>query len=261
MTESVFKVGDDSLFSEYKKEIGKRLKAVYKNYKFAKINLSFLVDASSVYSSKIEGNSLDLNSFMNYRRGFSKIKISKEIQEIEDLVKAYEFAEKHSLNEKNLLNVHRILSEKFVIKVHCGSYRDQRVGVFGSAGLVYLAVEPEKLVDEMEKFWSQITVLLKKKLSVEEVFYFASQIHLRFAHLHPFVDGNGRVVRILEKWFLAHHIGKKAWKIAAEEFYWNNRPEYYRNLNLGPNFYETDYSKALPFLFMLPNSLVKGIKN
>lgn len=256
MEKSLFKVGDIGLFEQYKNKIGNKLKVAYEAYKFEEIDLSFLIDASSVYSSKIEGNSLDLNSFMNYRKGFSKAPKSKEIQEIEDLVLAYKFAQKNKLNEKNLLKVHGILAKEFVIKANCGKYRDERVGVFGKSGLVYMAVEPEKLAGEMKNFWLQVADLLNRKLSLEQVFYFASQIHLRFAHLHPFIDGNGRSARVLEKWFLAHHLGQNAWKIAAEEFYWKNRPEYYKSLNSGPNFYETDYSKALPFLLMLPAALL-----
>ncbi|MBN1116921.1 MAG: Fic family protein [Bacteroidales bacterium] len=35
------------------------------------------------------------------------------------------------------------------------------------------------------------------------MFYFASLIHLRFAHIHLFRDDNGRAARLIEKWFVA----------------------------------------------------------
>jgi Fic family protein len=50
-------------------------------------------------------------------------------------------------------------------------------------------------------------------LSAEEVFYFASFIHLRFVHIHPFRDGNGRAARLIEKWFIAEKLGKQFWKL------------------------------------------------
>lgn len=247
--------GDKSLLQRYLSRVKKFLAKNYEQYDFKDVELSFLVDASSVFSSNIEGNSIDLNTFMNYRMNGAKFKKNKEIAEIEDLVKAYEFAETHQLNEENLLRIHAILSSKFVSKSRQGKYRQEKVGVFGKYGLVYLAAPAEVLKQEMKGFCEDIEVLLKQKLSLEEAFYFASQIHLIFAHIHPFVDGNGRVARLLEKWFLSAYLGKNAWKIPAEKFYWENRPKYYANLNLGVNYYELNYKKALPFLQMLPRAL------
>ena len=250
-----FHVGDRVLLAKYLKKLGTGLSEAYKKYGFKKIDLSFLTDSSSVFSSNIEGNRTDLNSFMNYKLNNAKIKITKEIKEIEDLVKAYGFAMKNDLNEKNLLKIHTVLSEKFVSKSRQGKYREESVGVYGKFGLVYLAAPPEVVEIEMKNLFEQIAILLKIKLSLEESFYFASQIHLSFAQIHPFVDGNGRAARLLEKWFLSKFLGEKAWKVASEKFYWENRQEYYKNINLGVNYYELDNLKSLPFLLMLPKSL------
>lgn len=246
---------DETLFPKYLAKVRDTLKSTYKNYNFKSVDLSFLINASSVFSSNIEGNSVDLNSFMNYKMSAGKIKPKKEICEIEDLIRAYEFAGENELNEKNLLKAHKILSKRFVGVSRRGVYRKEKIGVFGRSGLIYLAAPQEILKKEMKIFWGRIEDLLKKKLTLEEVFYFAAQIHLAFAHIHPFVDGNGRAVRLLEKWFLAKKLGENAWKISSEEFYFKNRPKYYKNLNLGVNYFELDYSKALPFLVMLPKAL------
>ena len=107
----------------------------------------------------------------------------------------------------------------------------------------------------MQEFLSDIVELTKRKLMEAESFYFASFIHLRFAHIHPFRDGNGRTARLLEKWFLAKTLGENFWKISSEKYYKEHQSDYYRNINLGINFYELDYSKCIPFLAMLPNCL------
>lgn len=247
-------IGDQSLLSAYLKKT-KALKTLCKSSNFKKLDLSFLINASSVFSSNIEGNTTDLNSFMNYKMGKGKIKSTKEIREIEDLVEAYEFAMKHDFSERGFLKIHAILSKGIVSKSRQGKYRQEKVGVFDKHGLVYMAALPELLVDEMKGFCLGVNELMEKKLSLEEAFYFASQAHLIFAHIHPFIDGNGRAARLLEKWFLSYHLGENAWKIASEEFYWKNRTQYYKNINLGVNYFELDYSGALPFLLMLPGAL------
>jgi Fic family protein len=40
----------------------------------------------------------------------------------------------------------------------------------------------------MKELFEDIEDLLQKKLTNEEVFYFASLIHLKFVHIHPFAD-------------------------------------------------------------------------
>ncbi|MBC7418504.1 MAG: Fic family protein [Pedobacter sp.] len=43
-------------------------------------------------------------------------------------------------------------------------------------------------------------------MSVNEVFYCSSLIHLFFVAIYPSSDSNGRIARLLEKWFLAEKL-------------------------------------------------------
>lgn len=219
------------------------------------INLDFRIKTSAVYSANIEGNSVDINSFMNSEVSKESFKPRKEIEEISDLVKAYNFAISNKLNEANLLEAHRMLSSTILIKVKRGKYRTDRMGVYDNSGLVYLAVEPEKVTTETALFLADIELLLKENMDIESVFYHASLIHLKFAQIHPFWDGNGRAARLLEKWFLAEKLGALAWKIESEHYYKINIGHYYKNINLGMDYYSLDFDKCIPFLKMLPESL------
>jgi Fic family protein len=108
----------------------------------------------------------------------------------------------------------------------------------------------------MKNLWSDINFLLKQNLTVEEVFYYAAYLHLVFVKIHPWHDGNGRTARLIEKWFIAQHLGEKAWFLQSEKNYYLHHQTYYKNLRaLGLEYPELDYSKALPFLLMLPNAL------
>jgi len=251
------KIADRKYFKEYAERNGNKIRDLIRNFDFSeeKNNFEYLTKASAVYSSNIEGNSIDLNSYMNYELSKVKFKDGKELEEIEQLIKAYEFAQTNKLSEENLLKTHKILSKPLLIKSKQGKYRVEPVGVFGKSGIAYLAVEPEFIKGQMTAFFEEMNELLNTELNEIEVFYFASLIHLRFVHIHPFRDGNGRTARLLEKWFIAEKLGKSFWKIPSEEYYKNNQQQYYETINLGVNFYELNYDKCLPFVEMLPNCL------
>lgn len=227
---------------------------------FTTEDFEYYLIASSLYSSKIEGNTLDPNSFFRNRgnRNFPK---KKEVQEIEDLVKAYKFASENNLTKTGFLKVHEILSKTLLPSKLRGKVRKEQVGVRDSKTLrpVYLAIEPQFVNEELRKLFADISELLNRELSFKEVFYYASMIHLWFAKIHPFMDGNGRSARLLEKWFLVSKLGLSAWSINSEKYYWDNRPDYYQNIALGYNYYALYWDKCLPFLLMLPEALKVSI--
>lgn len=241
----------------YKDLIGNEISKLIKDFDFSENRggFEYLTKASAVYSSNIEGNSIDLNSYMNYEMNKDKFKVGKEIEEIEVLIEAYGFAQNNKLNEKNLLNCHKIFSDTLLIRSKRGRYRIEQVGVFGKSGLAYMAVEPEFVEKEMNVFFQDINELISSDLNEIEVFYFASLIHLRFAHIHPFRDGNGRAARLIEKWFIAENLGRDFWRMPSEEFYKKNQATYYETINLGVNFYKLNYDKCIRFLEMLPKCL------
>jgi Fic family protein len=220
-------------------------------------DFDYMLTVASVYSSKIEGNSLDLDSFFVAKDNKRNI---KEVVEIDDLIEAYQLAEQADLKERHHLQAHKILSKHFkgIIATQKGKYRKIMVGIRSPQGLVYLAVEPDYVQREMNKLWSDIAILLNEKLSITDTYYYAAFIHFIFAKIHPFADGNGRAGRLLEKWFIAEKLGPGAWGIQSELYYWNNRPKYYANINVGVNYYETleRLNHILPFLQMLPNALL-----
>ncbi len=251
------RITNDKYLNQYQDLIGNQIGKLVELFDFAEksTDLGYKTQASAVYSSNIEGNSIDLNSYMNYKLSHEKFKPQKEIQEIENLVQAYEFAQSNPLTEKNFLQCHKIFAKTLVIKSKQGKYRDEKVGVFGQSGLVYLAIEPELVKVTMGDFFVDLGALLNMELSKPKAFYFASLIHLKFAHIHPFRDGNGRAARLLEKWFLAEKLGKDFWKLSSEKYYKEHQTDYYKNINLGVNYYELNYDKCIPFLLMLSEAL------
>ncbi len=246
---------DHFCYPAYQKQVP-HLAEWVQGFDFANQTIDFAhrVASSAVFSSQIEGNTVDLNSYLNWKY-YQKTKPTKQIREINDLISAYQYAQDNPLTEKDLLKTHQILSAQFLIPIKRGKYRQEPMGIFGESGLVYVAVEPEKLAENMSLFWQELAILSQKKLSLSEAFYFTSLVHLRFVHLHPFADGNGRTARLLEKWFLANCLGKDFWKIPSEKYYYQHLSAYYQSLNLGVNFYELNYARSIDFLLLLPHSL------
>jgi len=251
------RITDKKYYNNYLSYLDINIEELFDSIDFTdeKVDLGYRIKASAVFSSNIEGNTVDLNSFMNASINKEQFKPQKEIQEIEDLIYAYEFARDNKLTEENLLKAHRILSQTILIKDKRGIYRNGRMGVFDSTGLVYLAIEPQFVEEKIKELFTDIKKLLETKLSIVELFYHASLLHLKFVHIHPFWDGNGRSARLLEKWFLSKQINSRAWKIQSEKYYRDHLEEYYDAINLGVNYYELNYENCIPFLVQLPQSL------
>jgi Fic family protein len=205
---------------------------------------------ASIYSNNIEGNSIDINTFFNYSSAFKK---DIEKSDIDNLAKAYEYAKSNPFNEKNFLKAHKILTKNSLKTFQQGKYKVTQNGLFNNKGLVYLACPPEQTQVEMTKVFLQLNLL--NVLDPKLAFFWSSWLHLQIAQIHTFIDGNGRIARLAEKWFLSKHIGPNAFLINSEEYYFKNKSEYYLNLYMGPNFDDLDYKDAIQFLTMLPKSL------
>lgn len=247
------------LFDEYKKQLKVDVESAFASIKRKPQTLEdfkFYLANSAVHSSNIEGNTVSFDTYLKATE-FSLHLKTKEIKEIEDLIAAYQYARENELTFDNILKAHEIFTSSLLVKKERGKIRKVNVGVRSNGRLIYLAVEPENIRQELEKLFADISILLKTKLTTTEVFYFAALIHLVFVNIHPFVDGNGRATRLIEKWFLAKKLGEISWFITTEKNYWDNRSTYYKNLQLGVNYYEVQYEMSIPFLSMLPNSLLE----
>lgn len=251
------------LLNQYLREIPKGFQKTFDALQDAELsrpNFSFYTSVASVFSSKIEGEEIELDSYIKHKRDGIAFQ-PDYTKKIDDLYGAYLFAQSNPLNEQNVKTAHQQLSKHIIANTWQGKYRTQNMYVATDDGRIqYVATQPHAVTEEMEKFFSDINVLMEKSLSIEEVFYYASMIHLVFVKIHPWNDGNGRSARLLEKWFLAQKLGPKAWFVQSEKMYYKHHQTYYNNLrSLGLEYTELDYSKALSFLLMLPSCLNDGI--
>ena len=211
---------------------------------------------SSVYSSKIEGEDIDFDSYFKHR--FMNVRFQADYtKKADDLYSAYDFIDSHRLTLENVQKAHSILSSNLLPKDQQGLIRTNPMFVINSNDQIeYVAASPGIVRSELEKLFYDIELLNSKELNSYEIFYYASLIHLVFVKIHPFQDGNGRTARLIEKWFLLENLEEKANSIQLEKNYYQNLKDYYNNIKkLGLKYKELNYKKSLDFLLMTAGSL------
>jgi Fic family protein len=211
----------------------------------------FYKSISSVYSSKIEGEKIDFDSFFKHK--FLNVAYKNDYtQKADDLYETYEFIEERAITLEHLKQAHSMITRNLLPKSQQGFIRTNPMFVINDEDRIeYVAAEPNILESELEKLFHDISILTHRKLNINEVFYFASLIHLVFVKIHPFQDGNGRTARLLEKWFLLNKLGEKAMGIQLEKNYFKHLADYYKNIKvLGLEYQNLNFKNALNFLLM-----------
>ncbi len=219
---------------------------------------SFYTSVASVYSSKIEGEAIELDSYIKHKRFHIEFQ-PDYTRKIDDLYLAYQFASENRPNKETFAEMHTLLAKHIVSTNWLGKFRNQNMFVTTKDGRIeYVAASPFEVPSEMDKLYADLEILLNTEMTISETFFFASMIHLVFVKIHPWNDGNGRSGRLFEKWFLAQKLGSKAWFIQSEKYYYTQHETYYNNIRaLGLEYQDLDYSQALSFLLMLPKSVIE----
>jgi Fic family protein len=249
-----FKILTSKLLDDYTKAI--KESPLDKIDKIKKVEIpvdyfQFYKSVSSVYSSKIEGEDIDFDSYFKHK--FLKVKFKPDyIRKADDLYATYDFIDNHRLTLENVKKAHSILSSNLLPKSQQGLIRPNPMFVLNNKDQIeYVAASPEIVKQELDKLFHDINILMDTVLNPFEIFYYASLLHLVFVKIHPFQDGNGRTARLVEKWFLIEKIGQKATFVQLEKNYYKRLNDYYSNIKkLGLEYEELDYSKSLDFLLM-----------
>ena len=180
---------------------------------------------SSLFSARIEGNSLQMSDF---EIGADTQEEKKE--EIFNIVKATNYIDKNIqrdiITKDIILNLHSLVLKN--ISPDAGRLRFEISAIFNQAGVaVYMPPPPSmvaKLLDEL-----LVYVNSEEKFPMVQAFV----VHLIFEKIHPFLDGNGRVGRLLISAILKSKGWDFSFTVPFEEYLDEHKEEYYFHLSDG----------------------------
>ena len=155
----------------------------------------------SIHSSlKIEANSLSLGQVRDVINGKMVLGEQKDIQEVKNAYAAYEkFSEIQPFSIKSIKLFHGIMT-KYVVE-ESGDFRRREEGVFNGDECIFMA-PPAQFVPQL---MDDLFAWMKEEKNNVHPLIMSSVFHYEFVFIHPFADGNGRMVRLwhtamLAKW-------------------------------------------------------------
>ena len=152
-------------------------------------------------STNIEGNTLTLQETSQLLfEGITPRKSLREINEIINHKEAFDFIlnYKDDISKEFILRLHEIVVKNTLkpeLKEQIGKYRTVQVYIRGAE---WLPPKPEEVPNEMA---SLLTWYTKNKKKLHPLII-STYFHSAFETIHPFVDGNGRVGRLLMNFIL-----------------------------------------------------------
>jgi len=178
---------------------------------------------SSLFSAKIEGNPLSIDDLKDSSEKTKKV-------EVENILKSINFISKLEARRTDITTIktlHKMTMENICYPI--GRFRQEISAIFNQAGVaVYVCPPPSQIID-------LISQLLKYVNSDDEKFPLIKAFiaHLVFEKVHPFLDGNGRVGRLLI--YLVCKLNNYVFypNISFEEYLNEKKNDYYYFLDIG----------------------------
>lgn len=189
---------------------------------------------NSVHSSvAIENNPLSLEQVKDVINGKLVIGKQKDIQEVKNAYKAYEMLKDiNPYSIDDLKKVHGIMT--FLVEDVSGEFRTTNEGVFDESGNCIFVCPPG---DRVNILMNNLFEWLNENKDIIHPLILSSIFHYEFVFIHPFTNGNGRMVRlwqnsILYQWkdiFEYLPIESNIYKYQDE--YYNSIAECHKNAN------------------------------
>ena len=191
------------------------------------------VRKEATLSSQVEGTQATFCDLLKAEAKIHDLEIHKDVDEIVDYIKAMNYGLEQlstlPLSLRLIKEIHKILLEGVRGEwKNPGEFRTSQNWIGGPSiqTASFIPAPPGELftlLDNFEKFLhdpSPLPILIK-----------AGLLHAQFENIHPFLDGNGRVGRLLITFYLCQQGILKKPLLYLSEFFKINRQNYYDKLN------------------------------
>ena len=198
-----------------------------------KLFVSMYVRKEALLSSQIEGTQATLEDVLN---PLLEENANRDVTDVVNYIRATEFAIKR-LQELPLCN--RLIKETHGVLMEGvrgqekspGEFRHSQNWIGGQGSTLknarYIPPNPE----DMEEAISQLEKYMNEQETETDPLIRAALIHYQFETIHPFLDGNGRIGRLMITLFLMEQKLLTAPALYISYFLKRNRIEYYDRMS------------------------------
>ncbi len=186
----------------------------------------------AVLSSRIEGTQSSLSDLLLFEA--TQIEKQKDVKEVQNYVRAVEYGLKRlndlPLSLRFIRELHEILMDG-VRGEHAtpGEFRQSQNWIGDSGATLNEATFVPPSVPEMQGCLDQLEKFLHSDTELPPIVQ-AAMIHYQFETIHPFLDGNGRIGRLLVTLFLCQKNVLTKPLLYLSAFFERYRQEYYKLL-------------------------------
>lgn len=195
--------------------------------------LYMYVRKEAVLSSQIEGTQSTLTDLLRYEATVEADQPFDDVREVSNYVDAMMFGldrlEELPLSLRLIREMHaRLMDGNRGGDKNPGEFRRSQNWIGGSRPGNAMFVPPP--VSELEKCLSDFEMFIHDETSELPPLLKAGLLHVQFETIHPFLDGNGRIGRLLVTLYLCSKGSLRAPLLYLSLFLKSNRADYYRLL-------------------------------
>ncbi|KLE05023.1 Fic family protein [Aliarcobacter butzleri] len=216
------------------------------------------------YSSTIEGAHSTMKRARTLAKGHEEPKNKDEMMVLNNFKALMDLRKENQLLNHDLIkNLHKITTDKTLeFENDSGEYRTEPNEIVDSMQKVIFT--PPANIDTMKKMLDELLIFLESddlKKPIDNI-YKSIAFHFIFAYIHPFIDGNGRTVRILFTYLLKYYGYDMFYYISLSEIIYRKKAKDYYKAFIDverSDLYEKDNFDMTYFFYYMTDVMIKGL--